>query len=189
MKPLASSITPLPTTGAASAGRPLGATGSSELVPYARRDPSAYGTIPPGPLTKIVDASTSSLVNWLNMRRQLPSNVSKDEAEAMLARALDGARRALAPATAEEIAVKLEAIAQVFRAVLPEKTGLRIYIALLQEVPGLALDEACKAVVKTHAYPNLPLPNDILAAAKPTTATLEAWKRRLDIAAKHLAAL
>lgn len=184
-----SSITRLPTTDAASNGAGRGETGYAELVPYTHRNPEHYGAIPPGPLQQIVSASALSLTNWINMKRSLPADVSKADAEAELARALTGVRRALAPATAEEIASALEAIAQVFRAPLPEATGLKIYVSVLQDVPGLAFKEACRRIVKTHKYPNLPVPQDLIAAAASTTIVLEAWKTRLDMAANRLASL
>lgn len=80
----------------------------------------------------------------------------------------------------------MEGIAQVFRASLPEKTGLKIYISVLQDLPRAAFKEACRDVVRTHKYPNMPLPSQFIEAAETPKERIVFWLERLENANRVL---
>lgn len=114
------------------------------------------------------------------MRRPIP--VSSDEAKRSLTHALALVRGAFAPASPQEITSSLEVVAEVFRAPLPEKQAFKLYVAVFQDIPAVAFKEACRQIVRTHRYPNLPLPAEFIEAAKPITRQLQTWEERLMLA-------
>lgn len=90
-----------------------------------------------------------------------------------------GVRQMFEPATPVRIGKTLEGMAQVFRAALPEELGLRGYVHALQDLPAVAFDEAARSLIRTHRYPNLPLPAEFHQAADKTVQTLQLWETRL----------
>ena len=185
MKPLSSVITGLPLAAPSSIGMLPSASGSGALVPWAQRDPALH--VPPVPpwLTPIVTSSVAYWATWLAMKRTLPPDTSKEHLCATLHDAVLGVRQMHAPASPQKIGKTLEGMAQVFRAALPEDLGLRGYIHALQDLPAIAFDEAARALIRTHRYPNLPLPAEFHAAAEKTVQLLQLWDERLVRANGH----
>jgi hypothetical protein len=62
---------------------------------------------------------------------------------------------------------------------LPETQGLKIYVSVLSELPSAAFKEACRKLVKTHRYPNMPVPAEFFEAASKASETLNVWEERL----------
>lgn len=113
------------------------------------------------------------------MKRTLPPDTSKEQLCAELHAALLGVRDLFQPASPQKIGKTLEGMAQIFRAALPEELGLRGYIHALSDLPSIAFDEAARTLIRTHRYPNLPLPAEFHAAAHKTVELLQTWDDRL----------
>ena len=94
-----------------------------------------------------------------------------------------------APASPQKIGKTLEGMAQIFRAALPEDLGLRGYIHALSDLPSVAFDEAARTLIRTHRYPNLPLPSEFHVAADKTVQALHLWDTRLSRAITLLRSL
>lgn len=120
------------------------------------------------------------------MKRPLPNSLTYEEAKQSLTLALAQVRQAFEPATPQEITSSLEVVAEVFRAPLPERQAFKLYVAVFQDIPAVAFKEACRQIVKTHRYPNLPLPVEFIEAAKPAIEHLRAWKTRLELAVSRI---
>lgn len=184
MRQISSAITGSGQENQSQIGKPLGETGSGALTLYGLEE--RHAVIPQPWLRPIVDDQLSCLVSLVNMRRPLPDSLTYEEAKQSLTLALAQVRQAFEPASPQEITASLEVVAEVFRAPLPERQAFKLYVAVLQDVPGVAFKEACRQIVRTHRYPNLPLPVEFLDAAKPVTEHLKAWKNRLEIAVTRI---
>jgi hypothetical protein len=88
-------------------------------------------------------------------------------------------RAALDPASPEEIAGGLAALASVFNAKVPEGMAFELYVGALQGIGVLPLRRALAAVVATHRYPSMPLPADILRQAESPQNVLKIYAERL----------
>lgn len=185
LRPISSAITGVAQAARSSIGMQRGATGYADHSHNSGHN-DLYLPTPPTWLKQTVNDSTNYLVSSILRNKKLPDGVSIDQAKHELSPALEQARRAQAPASLEEIAGALEGIAQVFRASLPEKTGLKIYISVLQDLPRAAFKEACRDVVRTHKYPNMPLPSQFIEAAETTKERIVFWLERLENANKLL---
>lgn len=73
---------------------------------------------------------------------------------------------AMTPATPEQIAMALGALAGVFGAQAPEGAAFKLYVAALHGVSIKALRLGVVEVTKTHKYQSMPLPADILRASE-----------------------
>ncbi len=178
MQPISSKTTGLAMERPSSTGKRPGETGSVALtLPDLAQ---VHVLLPPHWLKPIVDDQLSCLVSLVNMRRPIP--VSSDEAKQALTHALAQVRGAFAPASPQEITSSLEVVAEVFRAPLPERQAFKLYVAVFQDIPAVAFKEACRQIVRTHKYPNLPLPAEFIEAAKPITKQLQTWEERLMLA-------
>lgn len=185
LRPISSAITGVARAAQSSTGMQRGETGYADHS-HSSGHNDLYLPIPPVWLKQTVSDSTNYLVSSILRNKRLPDGVSVDQAKHELSPALEQARRAQAPASLEEIAGALEGIAQVFRASLPEKTGLKIYISVLQDLPRAAFKEACRDVVRTHKYPNMPLPSQFIEAAETPKERIVFWLERLENANKLL---
>lgn len=185
LRPISSAITGVVQAAQSSTGMQRGATGYADHS-HNSGHTDLYLPTPPTWLKQTVNDSTNYLVSSILRNKKLPDGMSIDQAKHELSPALEQARRAQAPASLEEIAGALEGIAQVFRASLPEKTGLKIYISVLQDLPRAAFKEACRDVVRTHKYPNMPLPSQFIEAAETPKERIVFWLERLENANKVL---
>jgi hypothetical protein len=184
MQPISSKTTGLAMERSSSTGKQPGATGSGALtLPDLEQ---TYVIIPPHWLSPIVNDQLSYLVSSVNMGRQLPGSLTRDEAKQSLTHALALVRGAFAPASPQEITSSLEVVAEVFRAQLPEKQAFKLYVAVLQDLPAVAFKEACRQIVRTHRYPNLPLPAEFIEAAQPIIKQMNGWKQRLELAVSRV---
>lgn len=184
MRQISSSITGLEQANQSLTGKPHGETGSGALTLYGLEE--RYAVIPQPWLKPIVDEQLSCLVSLVNMRRPLPDSLTYEEAKQSLTLALARVRQAFEPATPQEITASLEVVAEVFRAPLPERQAFKLYVAVFQDIPAVAFKEACRQIVKTHRYPNLPLPAEFIEAAKPVTEHLKSWRSRLELAVSRI---
>lgn len=184
MRQISSSITGLEQASQSLTGKPHGETGSGALTLYGLEE--RYAVIPQPWLKPIVDEQLSCLVSLVNMRRPLPDSLTYEEAKQSLTLALARVRQAFEPATPQEITASLEVVAEVFRAPLPERQAFKLYVAVFQDIPAVAFKEACRQIVKTHRYPNLPLPAEFIEAAKPVTEHLKSWRSRLELAVSRI---
>jgi adenylosuccinate synthase len=50
----------------------------------------------------------------------------------------------------------------------------------------MAFKEACRQIVRTHRYPNLPLPAEFIEAAQPIIKQMNGWKQRLELAVSRV---
>jgi len=116
------------------------------------------------------------------MRKPLPNSLTTEEAKQSLTNALAQVRGSFAPASPQEITSALEVVAEVFRAPLPEKQAFKLYVAVFQDIPAVAFKEACRQIVRTHKYPNLPLPAEFINAAQPIVEQMQTWDKRISLA-------
>jgi hypothetical protein len=163
-----------------SIGKQLGATGSGAL-PLPGLE-GMYAVIPPTWLQPIVNEELSFLVSLVNMRKPLPNSLTTEEAKQSLTNALAQVRGSFAPASPQEITSALEVVAEVFRAPLPERQAFKLYVAVFQDIPAVAFKEACRHIVRTHKYPNLPLPAEFINAAQPIVEQMQTWDKRISLA-------
>jgi hypothetical protein len=126
------------------------------------------------------------LLALLRYQTTLPKGIDRAAADAVLAPALGRARRALVGADHDQVLHVLTMMADMIQCSLPEETGIQVYVAALQSVGYPALRHACVEVAKTHLYPRLPLPAEILAAAAGPQAELTYWHGALTRACKLL---
>jgi hypothetical protein len=120
------------------------------------------------------------LLASLRYQTRIPEGIDPAEARAVLAPALDRARRALDPAGPEQITKALAAIADMLQVALPEEDGLALYVALLSKLPYPVLRQGMVRVAETHAWPRLPYPKEILDACRMPQAELEFWLRSIE---------
>jgi len=184
MRQISSAITGSGQENQSQIGKPLGETGSGALTLYGLEE--RHAVIPQPWLRPIVDEQLSCLVSLVNMKKPLPNSLTYEEAKQSLTLALAQVRQAFEPASPQEITSSLEVVAEVFRAPLPERQAFKLYVAVFQDIPGIAFKEACRQIVKTHRYPNLPLPAEFIEASKPTVEHLKAWRSRLELAVSRL---
>jgi len=137
-------------------------------------------------LLPIVNEELSCLVSLVNMRKQLPNSLTTEEAKQSLTHALFQVRGAFAPASPQEITSALEVVAEVFRAPLPERQAFKLYVAVFQDLPAVAFKEACRQIVRTHKYPNLPLPAEFINAAQPVIEHMKLWDQRITLALSRI---
>jgi hypothetical protein len=83
------------------------------------------------------------------------------------------------PADPDQIVKALSMIADMIQCSLPEPDGMAIYVAVLQDLSYAAIRHACMEVCRTHPYPRLPLPAEILRAGALPQAELQFWHQRL----------
>lgn len=133
----------------------------------------------PTVLATISDVSTSSLAAYVNQNRRLPPSYSKEQACHELAEATDRLREAQAPATAEEITRALAAIAGMLGVAIPEPQGIALYCLALQDMPAPAFKLACREIIKTHRWPRLPFPVELIEAGAMHAAIVKAQYERV----------
>jgi hypothetical protein len=129
------------------------------------------------------------LLASVNQSKKLPDGITKAEARLELARALDGAQRALAPATPEELGTCLVALAEIFKDPLPQGVGLDLYIGAIKHISSPAAQRAVQVLVRNHKYPRLPLPAEFIDAAETGTLILRTHLTRVERAMTTLEAL
>lgn len=115
----------------------------------------------------------------MRYQTRLPPSVDRDQARRDLAPAHDWARRALAPADPAAIIKSLTMVADMLQCSMPEPDGIELYVAALQVVPTEALRHGMMELIRTHAYPRLPYPVEIIRACQVPTAELKFWQARL----------
>jgi hypothetical protein len=186
MKQLGSAITGLEQASQWQTGQQHGGTGSDVAIPYQSRPLEQLVAIPQPWLLPTIDLSTSYLVSAVNIKNQLPSNMTKEQAIDQAEKAMGRLNVLCKPCTPETIANALAYVASVFRAPLPDEMGLKIYIGIFERVPAIAFQEGCRKICTTHKYPNMPLPADLLDACKPSVEVIGNWKKRLVITHERL---
>jgi hypothetical protein len=127
-----------------------------------------------------------TLLAAVNQSRRLPDGVTKAEARGELARALDGAQRALAPASRAEYATGLTALAELFQVQVPSDTGLDLYLNAIKHVPKPAFMRAIGVLSRSHKWPRLPYPADVLDACEAGTMMLTTHLTRVELAVARL---
>lgn len=100
---------------------------------------------------------------WWSLKNSNPDELDQALAEVQALHAI--LTEALAPATPAQITDGLAAIADMLQVSLPNERGLKLYIAVLSEMPGPLFRAACKRVAQTHKYARLPNAGDFLDAA------------------------
>jgi len=106
----------------------------------------------------------------------------KVSAHRRLAAALDRARRQLDAAGPDVIVKIMVGLANLFRSEVPDNVVLQMYVRIFQEIPEFALRQAAIDVAKTHKYPSMPLPADVLQHANKHVQKHNAWVYRLEMA-------
>jgi len=115
--------------------------------------------------------------------------MTKAEARQELERALSGARRALVPATRTEFVAGLIGLAELFQVQVPTDTGLDLYINAIQHISAPAFHRAIGVLSRSHKWPRLPYPADVLEAAETGTMILHTHLTRIERAQMTLEAL
>jgi hypothetical protein len=129
---------------------------------------------------KIVDAETRHWLALMRYQTHLPPEVDRTEARRVIAPALGRARRALEPASSDQIVKAISMMADMIQCSLPEPDGITLYVAVLQDLGHEAIRRACMDICKTHPYPRLPLPSEILKAGALPQAELMFWHQQLE---------
>lgn len=130
-------------------------------------------------LRKIVDAETTHWLASMRYRHRLPETVNREQALRVIEPALRRIEEAMQPADPEQIVKALSMIADMIQCSLPEPDGMTIYVAILQDLSYAAIRQACMDICRTHPYPRLPLPSEILTAGALPHAELQFWHQRL----------
>lgn len=120
----------------------------------------------------------------LRYQPRIPASIDPAAACQVLAPALDRARRALDPATPDQIVKGLRVLAETLQCSIPEEDGLTLYVAVLQRVSYLAFRQACIELAAEHEWPRLPLPKEVLDAAAPVQSELRFWEQNIARALK-----
>lgn len=108
------------------------------------------------------------------------------EAREQLAHALAEAKLAMLPADARQITDGLQSIADMLQVSLPGERGLKLYLAILSEIPAPLFRQACKRVATSHRYARLPNPADFLDAVSEDMARARMHLTRLEATLKQL---
>lgn len=85
---------------------------------------------------------------------------------AALEKAEEAMRDALRSPTRPEVAMALKGLGEIFQVQVPDVMGLQLYEMALSQTPALAFKLACREIVKTHRWPRLPYPAEIIDAAR-----------------------
>jgi len=134
-------------------------------------------------MRSIVNASLALAVNWLAIKRTVPSWIPEGDLDAWrrdLARARLRARRALDPADPAHVLDALEQLASAFQVSIPDQQGIKVYVATLQTVGVYALTQAVREVALHHKWPRLPYPAEILEHAASPQRLLTLWAERIE---------
>lgn len=100
--------------------------------------------------------------------------------------ALEEADRCMAPADARQITDGLQSIADMLQVSLPNERGLKLYLAILSEIPAPLFRQACKRVAAHHRYAKLPTPADFIDAVSDDLALARMHMTRLKATLKQL---
>lgn len=100
--------------------------------------------------------------------------------------ALTEAKLAMLPADPRQITDGLQSIADMLQASLPNERGLKLYLAILSEIPAPLFRQACKRVATNHRYPRLPNPADFLDVVSEEMAHAGMHLTRLEATLKQL---
>jgi hypothetical protein len=121
-------------------------------------------------------------VRWLTSPRDSwPSStgLSPAEAEAALALAEEQLDRTARLASRDDVTKALFVLASTYGVDMPDEHGLIMYAAVLDEIPKPVLWEGMKTLGKTHKWPRLPYPSEILDACALPASELRFWQERV----------
>jgi hypothetical protein len=96
----------------------------------------------------------------------LPAAVAKLP-EGLIDRAKSQAEARLAPGTPEQIGEMLLMVAEVLSVEAPSEKAIRVYLRLLNAIPGDLLPLATKRVLESYRYNSFPKPADFIHAIEP----------------------
>lgn len=119
-------------------------------------------------LTQIVNAHAVRWIDWLSQTDKTQALTEREHASATqyLCLAIGELEANTKPMPPEKIIDGLEKMASVFSAPLPDGDGLILYVGALQDLGRCALYEGMRTCIKTHKWPRLPFPAEILEAGK-----------------------
>lgn len=179
MKQISSSTTGLVEAMPKQIGKQHGETGYATPAPISQSTkPQWVAKVPPW-LSETISEDLSSLVSSINQGIKTSDKVS---ARHCLAAALDRARRQQVSADPKIIVKVMVGLANLFRSEMPDDTVLQMYVSIFQEIPEYALRAAAVDVAKTHKYPSMPLPADLLQHANKHILAHNAWVYRMELA-------
>ena len=178
MKQISSLTTGLLVEMPSQTGKQLGATGLETRAAISQAVGQWQPKVPAW-LTETISEDLSSLISLANRKGKIDDKVS---AHRRLAAALDRARRQLDAAGPDVIVKIMVGLANLFRSEVPDNVVLQMYVRIFQEIPEFALRQAAIDVAKTHKYPSMPLPADVLQHANKHVQKHNAWVYRLEMA-------
>jgi hypothetical protein len=121
---------------------------------------------------------------WWDMTATLPHELH--DAREAIELALTEAKLVMVPADARQIMDGLQSIADMLQASLPNERGLKLYLAIMSEIPAPLFRQACKRVATSHRYARLPNPADFIDAVSEDMAHARMHITRLEATLKQL---
>jgi hypothetical protein len=110
----------------------------------------------------------------------------RDAARRQIALAKEMAQEQAQPAGPNDIAKALKAMSEMFNVPVPEAHGIALYELALSDLPAPAFKLACRAILKTHKWPRLPYPVEILEQGKIHAQVLQLFEDRCERALRLL---
>lgn len=158
-------------------------------APMSVRDREDAGTLPAflsatlPPLTESLATSLAGRMWWDLTASPMHELLNAQE---LLGTALTDAKLAMLPADARQITDGLQSIADMLQVSLPSERGLKLYLAILSEIPEPLFRQACKRVATSHRYARLPNPADFIDAVSEDMARARMHLTRLEATLKQL---
>jgi len=177
MKQISSLTTGLLMETPSQTGKQHGETGYVTPAPINQSTGPKWVAKVPQWLNEIITEDLSLLISSINQGARI---ADKELARSSLAAALLEARRLQASSDPKFIVKVMVGLANLFRSEMPDDTVLKMYVRIFQEIPEYALREAAVDVARTHKYPSMPLPADILQHAQRYIQQHETWVYRTE---------
>ena len=73
----------------------------------------------------------------------------------------------------------LAAIASMLQVELPDEMGLQLYAAALSDVSIHGLRQSARSIIKTHKWPRLPYPSELIEEARYHDAEIRMWQDQM----------
>lgn len=81
--------------------------------------------------------------------------------------------------TNEEVAKMLAALASMLQVETPDQLGMQLYASALSDVSIHGLRQSARAIIKTHKWPRLPYPSELIEQASYHDAEIRMWQDQL----------
>jgi len=165
---------------------------SDELNEWLSRLPTGVNTKDPIELQSIINDSTRRLINLAFTKHAegliedvKAGHLSLDlikKSQQELTTTFFAAKEVLPPVTKEKIADALNTFAKMLRCQPPTPEDLKLYVYALEDMPYYKFQAACKALLKRHKWPRLPVPADFVEASADARDDIDSFMANLNYA-------